>query len=87
VPNGISSKADYKKYRSWYLARESSPQGLKKRAIRAKDRALEIKAGNLTGPHDPRTVDHKKALAKGGGGAMKNLQILTAKKNRQKYDH
>jgi 5-methylcytosine-specific restriction endonuclease McrA len=87
MPRGKSEKADYAKYRNYYLAREESPQGLKKREERARDRAIEIKAGKLKGKHDPRTVDHIKPLAKGGGTTKRNLQILSAKANREKYDH
>lgn len=78
---------DYQKYRHYYLARESSAQGIKKREIRAKDRAAAVASGRLTGPHDPREVDHIKSLAKGGSGAVSNTQIISEKANRKKYDH
>lgn len=84
---GAASRLDYDKYRGYYLKREASPEGLKKRAERQTARNEMIKAGKLTGPHDPRTVDHKRSLAKGGSGtAMSNLQILSATANRRKYD-
>lgn len=79
---------DYEKYKAYYLARESSPEGKKKRVERDQARTKMIKAGKLTGPHDPRTVDHKTSLAKGGSGtATKNLRIVSATANRKKYDH
>jgi 5-methylcytosine-specific restriction endonuclease McrA len=78
---------DYKKYRAYYLARESSPEGLKKRKERAEARADALKRGLLTGPHDPREVDHKKSLSKGGGNARSNLQVITQLANRKKYNH
>jgi 5-methylcytosine-specific restriction endonuclease McrA len=87
MPNGVSEKKDYARNRAWYLAREASPAGLKKRAERAKGRAMEVKAGKLTGPHDPREVDHVKSLAKGGSGKKANLQVISEKANRRKYDH
>ena len=85
---GKASKADYQKYRTYYLARESSPAGIKKRVERDQARTEEIKAGKLKGAHDPRTVDHIRALAKGGSGTAKNnLRIVSATANRKKYDH
>ena len=84
---GAASRLDYDRYRGYYLRREASPAGLKKRAEREKAREEMIKAGKLTGPHDPRTVDHVRSLKKGGSGtAMNNLQILSATANRRKYD-
>jgi 5-methylcytosine-specific restriction endonuclease McrA len=84
---GKASHTDYERYKSYYLAREASPQGVKKREERAKARREEIKAGKLTGKHDPRTVDHIKSLAKGGSGtALSNLEILSATANRRKFD-
>lgn len=85
---GAASRADYRANRAWYLARESAPAGIKKRVERDQARTEMIKAGKLTGARDPRTVDHKKSLAKGGSGtAMKNLGVLSATANRRKFDH
>jgi len=45
-------------------------------------------AGKLTGNSDPRTVDHKIPLDRGGSGtAMKNLRIASATANRRKYNN
>lgn len=79
--------AEYNRNRKWYLAREASPEGVKKRRERDQARTKEIKAGKLTGPHDPRTVDHVKPLSKGGGNATSNLAIKSAKANREKFNH
>jgi 5-methylcytosine-specific restriction endonuclease McrA len=84
---GAASRADYQRNKAYYLAREESAAGKAKRVERDQDRTKMIKAGKLKGPHDPRTVDHKKALAKGGGSSRSNLQILSATANRRKYDH
>jgi 5-methylcytosine-specific restriction endonuclease McrA len=79
------SHASYERNRAWYLAREASPEGVRKRVLRDQARTKEIKAGKIS-KHSPLTVDHKRPLAKGGGDAMSNLQILTGKANRQKFD-
>lgn len=79
---------DYEKYKAYYLAREKSPAGVKKRVERDQARTAAIKDGRLTGKSDPREVDHKKSLAKGGSGTSKaNTQILSRTANRKKYDH
>ena len=80
------SHANYMRNRKWYLDREASPEGVKKRVERDQARTKEIKAGKLS-PHSKLTVDHKKPLAKGGGNATGNLAIVSARKNRQKFDH
>lgn len=87
MPHGASSKADYRKYKSYYLERESSAEGKKKRTERNQARTAAIKAGKLTGKNDPRTVDHVKSLAKGGSNAPSNIAIKSATANRRKYDH
>ena len=85
---GAASRADYQKNRAYYIARETSAAGKKKRVERDQARNEEIKSGALKGPRDPRTVDHKKPMARGGSGtARSNLQILSATANRKKYDH
>lgn len=84
----MSKPGDYQKYKSYYLARESSPEGKKKRVERDQARTEMIKAGKLNGAHDPRTVDHKTSLKKGGSGTAKsNLRVVSATANRRKYDH
>lgn len=85
---GAASHADYERNKAYYLKREESAAGKKKRVERDQARTEMIKAGKLKGPHDPRTVDHKRSLAKGGSGtALKNLQVMGATPNRRKYDH
>lgn len=78
---------DYQKYRTYYLARESSSEGKKKRVERDQARTAAIKSGKLKGKSDPREVDHKKALAKGGGNGQSNIQVISRTANRRKYDH
>lgn len=78
---------DYQKYRAYYLARESSPEGKKKRVERDQARTQAIKDGRLKGKNDPSEVDHKRSLAKGGSNAKSNTQILSRTANRRKYDH
>jgi hypothetical protein len=80
--------SDYRKYKSYYLNREESAAGKKKRVERDQARTKEIKAGKLKGPHDPREVDHIRSLAKGGSGtSTKNLEVISRTANRKKYDH
>jgi 5-methylcytosine-specific restriction endonuclease McrA len=81
------SHKSYMRNRAWYLAREASPEGERKRVERDQARTAEIKSGALKGPHDPRTVDHIKSLAKGGGNAKKNLRVISGTANRRKFDH
>lgn len=76
---------DYKKYRAWYLAREASPEGVRKRTQRAQARAALIKSGALHGKSDPREADHKVSLDKGGSSKRSNLQVLSRTANRKKY--
>jgi len=77
--------SDYQKYKKYYLAREASPEGVKKRVERDQARTKLIKAGVIS-KHDKREVDHKRALDKGGGNARSNLQVLSRTANRRKYD-
>jgi CRISPR/Cas system Type II protein with McrA/HNH and RuvC-like nuclease domain len=80
------SHANYMRNRAWYLAREASPEGVKKRVERDQARTKEIKAGKLS-PHSKLTVDHKKPLSRGGGNATSNLALVSGKKNREKFNH
>ena len=84
----MSNKAghsDYQKYKKYYLGREASPAGVKKRVERDQARTKMIKAGKIA-KHSKQEVDHKQALDKGGGNAMANLQVLSRRANRHKYD-
>ncbi len=78
---------DYKKNKAYYLARESSPEGIKKRVARQKARREAVKDGRLSGVSDPREIDHVKPLSKGGGNGKSNTRVTSQKANRTKYDH
>jgi 5-methylcytosine-specific restriction endonuclease McrA len=80
------SHASYLRNRAWYLAREASPEGVKKRVLRADARNAEVRAGKIS-KHSKLTVDHRKPLAKGGTDAKSNLRIVTGKANREKFTH
>lgn len=80
------SHGNYIRNRAYYLAREESAAGKKKRVERDQARTKEIKAGKLT-PHSKLTVDHVRPLSKGGGNAATNLRIVTGTANRKKYNH
>ena len=69
-------KRDYKKeYREYH----SKPEQKKNRAARnAARRAMGLKVG------DPREVDHKKPLSKGGSNSKKNLRVVSRTTNRKK---
>lgn len=82
---GEESRRDYLKYREYYLRRESSPEGIRKRVKRDQARDAAIKAG-LIEPGSHLEVDHKKPLSKGGTNAPSNLQVVTRTANRRKHD-
>ena len=86
-PRVPKNPRDYQLYRAWYLAREASADGLRKRKQRAAARAAAIKAGKLSGPKDPREVDHRRSLSKGGTNRASNLRVTSQTANRRKYDH
>ena len=72
----MAAKRDYKKeYRDFH----SKPQQIKNRTKRGQARKeMGLRVG------DPREVDHKNPLSKGGGNGKKNLQVLSRTKNRKK---
>ena len=72
----MEKKRNYKKeYREYH----SKPQQKKNRAERNKARKIMgLKVG------DPREVDHKKPLSKGGNNSKKNLRVVSRKTNRKK---
>lgn len=72
------SKADYKRY---YKKYHSSDKAKKDRAARNKARR---DAGLKKG--DPREVDHKVPLSKGGSYAKSNQRIVHRTTNRKKKD-
>jgi 5-methylcytosine-specific restriction endonuclease McrA len=80
------SHANYERNKAWYLRREASPEGVKKRVLRDQARTKEIKAGKIS-PHSKLTVDHIRPLKKGGTDAVSNLRVVTGKANREKFDH
>ena len=78
---------DYAKNRAWYIARETSEAGKKKRVARDQAREKLIKAGRIKRGDSATEVDHKRAMDKGGGGSKENLQVLSRTANRRKYTH
>lgn len=68
---------DYdKEYRTYH----SKPAQKKRRALRnGARREMGLKKG------DPREVDHKVPLSKGGGNARSNLKIMSRAANRKKW--
>ena len=71
-----AKKRDYKKE---YADFHGTPEAKKNRAAanRAR-RAVGLKVG------DPREVDHKKPMSKGGTNSKKNLRVVSRKTNRKK---
>ena len=66
-------------YKKEYARDHSSPMKIKQRSARNKARRkLGLKVG------DPREVDHKKPLSKGGSNARSNLRIVKRSTNRKK---
>ena len=79
------SHASYLRNRKYYIDRETSEAGKKKRVERDQARTAMIKAGKIS-PHSKLTVDHKRPISKGGGNAKSNLQIMSGTANRRKFD-
>lgn len=71
-----TKKRDYKKeYREYH----GKPEQIKKRDMRNKARRkMGLKVG------DPREVDHKVPLSKGGSNSRRNLRIVSRRTNRKK---
>lgn len=68
---------DYKKEYNTYHAK---PEQKKRRALRnSARREMGLKKG------DPREVDHKKPLSKGGSNSKANLKIVSRAVNRKKW--
>jgi 5-methylcytosine-specific restriction endonuclease McrA len=66
-------------YRKEYDSYHGTAEQRKNRSTRNKARRkLKLKKG------DPREVDHKKPLSKGGGNGRKNLRAVSRKANRKK---
>ncbi len=77
---------DYQKNRAYYLAREKSEAGKKKRVQRDQARTQAIKDGKLKGKNDPREIDHRKSLSKGGSNHPSNIGVLSPTANRRKHN-
>ena len=75
-PKAKPRKRDYKKeYRDFH----GKPEQIKRRNMRGKARrVMGLKVG------DPREVDHKVPLSKGGTNAKKNLRVVSRTTNRKK---
>lgn len=74
----MTRKRDYKKE---YADYHSKPQQRRNRAARNKaGQALGLKVG------DPREVDHKVPLSKGGSNERRNLRAVSRTTNRRKGD-
>lgn len=72
----MAKQRDYKKE---YANYHSKPEQKKNRAMRnAARRQMGLKVG------DPREVDHKAPLSKGGSNNRKNLRIVSQQTNRKK---
>lgn len=72
----MAKQRDYKKE---YANYHSKPEQKKNRAMRnAARRQMGLKVG------DPREVDHKVPLSKGGSNNRKNLRIVSQQTNRKK---
>jgi len=71
--------AKKRNYKKEYADFHSKPEAKKNRAAanRAR-RKMGLKVG------DPREVDHKKPMSKGGGNGKKNLRVVSRKANRKK---
>lgn len=76
MPNKPTSSRDYaKEYKDFH----GKPEEIKRRSMRNKARRKKgLKKG------DPREVDHKRPLSKGGGNSRKNLTIKSRSANRKK---
>ncbi|MBO5957530.1 MAG: HNH endonuclease [Bacteroidales bacterium] len=71
-----TKKRNYKKE---YAEYHSKPEQKKNRAKRnAARKEMGLKVG------DPREVDHKKPLSKGGGNSKENLRVVSRSTNRKK---
>ena len=75
----MPAKRNYKKEYEEYEEYHSKPEQKKNRAARnAARRKMGLKVG------DPREVDHRKPLSKGGSNSKKNLRIVSRLINRRK---
>jgi len=71
--------AKARNYKKEYADFHGTPAAKKNRAaVNRARRAVGLKVG------DPREVDHKKPMSKGGTNSKKNLRVVTRKVNRKK---
>lgn len=78
---------DYEKNKAYYIARETSSKGKAIRTERDRARTKAIKSGALKGASDPREVDHKTPLSKGGSNGPGNTRVISRTANRRKFNH
>ena len=72
----MPKKRDYKKeYENYHSKPEQKKNRAKRNAARSK---MGLKKG------DPREVDHKKPLSKGGSNKISNLRVVSRTRNRKK---
>jgi 5-methylcytosine-specific restriction endonuclease McrA len=72
----MPTKRNYRKeYDTYHGKPKQRKQNDKRKQARRK---IGLKVG------DPREVDHKKPLSKGGGNGRKNLRVVSRKTNRKK---
>ena len=68
-------------YKQEYASYHSKPEQRKRRSQRNQARKkMGLKVG------DPREVDHRRPLSKGGGNGRSNLRVTTRKANRRRYN-
>lgn len=68
-------------YKQEYRDYHGKPEQVKNRSMRNKARRkANLKQG------DPREVDHKKPLSKGGSNSKSNISVTSRKSNRRKYN-
>lgn len=72
-------RGDCRNYRKEYDKFQSSPSDIQNRSERNQARA---RAGLRVG--DPREVDHKKPLSKGGSNGNSNTRVVSRATNRKK---
>lgn len=74
------AKGQLRNYRKESLTYHSKPEQIANRSTRNKARRkLGLKVG------DPREVDHKVPLSKGGSNSIRNLKAISLRANRSKF--
>lgn len=72
-------------YRKEYDEYHGTPEQIRHRSMRNKARAEMADEGRVR-KGDGKEVDHKRSLDKGGSNARSNLQVLSRRANRKKYN-